>query len=288
MKKPGPIYRICIMSVIAMAALLPGCDNSMDPFDEEKGSFSIYGYLDIHEEQNYIRIKDINQPHRSDATEAIDAVVTLENIYTGITETLEDSTVEFDGVFTHNFRTTMDITPDTRYRVTAERSDGVTKTVTATTPPIANVTVEPTGENCLTPIELILEPVHDRNDISLEIGFTLNDHRFWVRMQPDIPGMQNDNSEDDLFYLLFAPIDILDEVFNPPFGGGERRWCHELDTDQLYVRYTHFGPDFFDETASDSAGVVDIPGGTERFGGLYNDSFSITIDTSKICPPGCD
>lgn len=99
------------------------CDNSLDPLDEEKGAYSIYGYLNLYKDINYIRVKNLNITYLQDSTN-IDAEVTLENIYSGATEILEDTIVVFDSLKTHNFCRTMDIQPHIEYRVSVEGSDG--------------------------------------------------------------------------------------------------------------------------------------------------------------------
>ena len=54
------------------------CDNSFDPLDEETGIYAIYGVLDLNDSTNYIRIRDLNVPFTAEATESIDAEVSLE------------------------------------------------------------------------------------------------------------------------------------------------------------------------------------------------------------------
>jgi len=63
---------------------------------------------------------------------------------------------------------------------------------------------------------------------------------------------------------------------------GPDLFCDDLSNDVYQVRYTHFGPDLNRNSKSDTLGAR---GGAGKFGGLYSDSFSFKVDTSKLCPP---
>lgn len=260
-------------TVILLLLLSSGCDNSMNAFDEEEGLYSIYGYLDLHEDINYIRIKDINETLQ-DSDGVIDAKVTFENLDNSTSEILQDTVVEFDGVKTHNFRTTLDINPDTEYRVTAERSDGKTASATAITPYIAETSVNPMGENCSTTVNIDFEPVRSKNSLWVDVGFYYNQDLFWVPINTLLIEIGNKVN------ATFTPMMLINEAFE-----GETIYCFELSDDTFEVRYTHYGPGIYEEAVSDSIG---IPGGSGRFGAFYKDSFSFPIDTTGICPPSCN
>jgi hypothetical protein len=258
----------------------PGCDNTFDPVNEEKGLYSIYGYLDLYKDVNYIRVKDLNKSLLQDTSSTIDAEVTFKNLDTGTSQTLQDSIVEFDGVKTHNFRTTMDIQSDTRYRVTVERSDGRKMTATATAPPIAETNVTPAFPNCTTQVDISFDPAEGVNALDLEVGFHYDSEIFWARSNKFL------KDQDGQVVAIFTPKNILDEVFggvNPSIPiEGANLYCHQLDHGTFHIRYTHFGPDLFENTISDT---LKIPGGAGRFGALYRDSFTFEVDTTKLCPP---
>lgn len=246
----------------------------MDPFDEEKGLYSIYGYLDLDKEVNYIRVKDLNATLTTSSTDNINATVTLENTDENIVETLQDTLVKFEDIYTHNFRTTMEINPVTSYEITVERSDGKSVTATATTPQVADVNWGPTNDYCHFPFEITFEPVINRYDLELSVGFDYEKVRFWVT--PDVS-----HQEGKLLRYRFIPINLINEVFSGP--DSEPIKCNQLDDDVLFVKYTHYGPDF-NSAGSDT---LDIPTETVTFGALYEDSFSFRVDTSDVCPPIC-
>ncbi len=265
-----------------------GCENALQPLDRDNGVYSIYGILDLKKEENFVRVKDLNRTLLEDTAGTIDATVVIEDLQTGNSDVMQDSIVTFDGVKTHNFYTGMEILPDTRYRVSVERSDGRTVTAEAITPSIANTDVDPVMETCKTPIYVTFNPVEDRNDLGLSAGFNFKGKLHWVSLREDIatgPGDIDKSEKTEIF--SFTPKSILD-LFTGNTGlfssGAEELWCHQLDNDQFYIRYTHYGPDFFDNTTSDS---LQIPGGTGRFGALYNDTLNFKIDTTNICKPNC-
>lgn len=88
----------------------------------------------------------------------------------------------------------------------------------------------------------------------------------------------------------FTPWKITQQVFgiveyDPPYipvMEADTVFCHQLDSDRLKVRYTHYGPDLWENTISDT---FHIPEGSGRLGAFYKDNFSFRIDTTKLCPP---
>jgi len=268
------------LCVVLSAAFWSGCDSSVNILDRETGLYSIYGALNVHKDVNHIRVKDLDAPLVDDSTRTLDATVTLKDLQTGTTEVLTDSVVQFKDIYTHNFRITTDIRPDTKYQVTVERPDGRTAQATATTPAIADRTVTPQGADCTTSIRLTFEPVAAPENIDPVLGVEFGGDRRWT---PAF-GLRSAGSNANLVFLEFTPKQILNAIFKPVSLNGREVWCHQLDTDKLYVRYTHYGPDFYGDTPSDS---LNVPGGIGRFGGYYKDSFSIRIDTANVCAPDC-
>ena len=270
---------------------ITGCENSIQPLDRDNGVFSIYGIFDLKKEVNFVRVKDLNQTLLQDTAGTIDATVVIENMQSGNSDVMQDSIVAFDGVKTHNFYTGMDILPDSRYRVSVERSDGRTVSAEAVTPSIAETAVKPVMENCLTSINVTFTPVADRNLLRLSFGFNYEGQRWWVNPRANVLGNPDDFAGDgDTQAYSFTPKTIIDLYppgeGNNPFDNddGIELWCHQLDNGEFYIRYTHYGPDFFDSFTSDS---LQIPGGTGRLGALYKDTLNFQIDTVNVCKPNC-
>jgi hypothetical protein len=269
-------YLVRGLILLFVAGVLFGCDNSLDPIDREKGLYSVYGALDIDDSTNYIRVKELNTPLGPDSTNEIDADVQLKNLETGNTAALQDTVVQFDGVNTHNFYTTMNITPQTDYKLSIERSDGRLAKAVTKTPNIASTQVAPQNEQCNQVIELSIQPVGDREELNIEVGFETGDRRYWANIS-----LEEDEQSPERLYARFTPKRILNRVFNPnsPNEGGV--CCFQLSSKFLYVRYTHYGPDFLKGTTD----TVAIESGTGRFGSYYDRSFSFPIDTTSIYPP---
>lgn len=114
---------------------ISGCGDSFQPFQEnDKYSFSIFGYLDASADTQWIRITPVRQEFNTSAV-VPDMKVTLENIQDGETVTLDDSLFVPDSAFILlNFWTTMDIEPSETYRLKAGNTDGAESRVIVTIP----------------------------------------------------------------------------------------------------------------------------------------------------------
>lgn len=277
-----------IYLAITFCLLCTGCDNSIQPLDRENGVYSIYGALDLREDVNFVRIKNLNRTLQEDTSGTIDATVVIEDLKTGNSDVMQDSIVAFEGIKTHNFYTGMNILPDTRYRVSVERSDGRTVSAEAETPSIVQADVEPVMEDCLTPIHVTFTPVEQRNNLRLNIGFNYEGNVQWVPFRENLgagPGDIDHGGNSETY--SFIPKIILDSfsgASNFFDSGATEIWCHQLDDDRFYVRYTHYGPGSFESSTSDS---LQIPKGTGRLLSLYKDTLNFRIDTVNICKPNC-
>lgn len=262
--------------------LISGCDNNIQPLNTEKGVFSIYGYLNLNKDENFIRVKNLNKPLIDDTTQTIDAKVTFRNIDNGNSEILEDSVVEFDGVKTHNFRTTMEIKPNTGYEVTAENSQGEKVTAQTVTPYKSQITVKPTAPVCTTNVDLKMKPIRSKYAIRLEMGFDYDGETFWLEQHQSM--IKTGESAN----LHFTPIQIIQELTSNEDEQGsppqEDVYCEDLDSNLFHIRYTHYGPGLYGNDISDT---LKVPGGAGRLGAFYKDTYNFPIDTRRICPPLC-
>lgn len=271
---------------VCTTLLLVGCDNSLDPLDKNKGRYSIYGALNIDNETNYVRVKDLNIPIGQDSADAFSGSVTLENLNSGNVETLERTTAVFDSVVTHNFRASMNITPDTDYRVEVEAPDGKVVSKTAYTPKIANHLIT---TNIYTPEHLItidtlciknytitFEDLEPGEGIIADVGFEMNGNEVWLedQMLPAFPG----NTD---VQLVVNPQEVIDKAANPdgdPFDLPSVKICRELTSHVFTIRYQHLGRNFVDRSTSDS---LQIPFGTGQLVGMYEDMVAFDIDTTR-------
>ncbi len=115
--------------------LLSACDSaSLDPFQQSNQHFSIFGYLNVSEDTQYVRVSAMRDSIGT-ARVPLDAVVRLENLGTGEQTVWRDSLFRFDdGRYAHNFWAPMRLDPGATYRLTVTRSDGAASTVTVTMP----------------------------------------------------------------------------------------------------------------------------------------------------------
>jgi hypothetical protein len=130
-----------LAAVLVAGALAAGCDDR--PFQpyapNENAPFSLYGYLDLEADTQWVRVMPVRQNLLADPA-PIDAAVTLEDMATGRTVALRDSAFTYtdpqlDAVaYAHNFWTTLPLDPGGRYRITAARSDGATTTAVVDMP----------------------------------------------------------------------------------------------------------------------------------------------------------
>lgn len=129
-------------------------------------------------------------------------------------------------------------------------------------------------------MKITFSPVIGRHSLEVSVGFDYRGDRFWANWPVQ-------TGEGETVYVQFEPLQILTAVFPRDRRAGEVKVrCHNLDHNHLFVRYTHYGPEFFENANPNSS---DIPNGTVAFGGLNKDLFSFSIDTSKIppCFPFC-
>lgn len=133
---PSERVRSLLLAVIGVL-LLAGCNE--EPFqasqpNNDRYIFSMFGYLDAAADTHWIRIMPIRDSIFS-GPEPIDAVVTLKNMETGETATLQDSLFQYaPETYARNFWTTMNLEPSKSYQLTAKRSDGLQSSATVTIP----------------------------------------------------------------------------------------------------------------------------------------------------------
>lgn len=266
---------LSLLITLTIGAVIVGCDNTLSTFDDQQGFYSIYGALDLDEDVNYIRVKDLSEPLHENAGRELEAEVTLENLDRQESEVLEDSVVEFDGIYTHNFRTTMAIRPDERYRVRVEGPGEESTEAITKAPRRSESRINPVSPDCSTNVDIIFENVENPSDIVVTIGFRLQRSDFQFSYQP----RERENSNS--VRVEFIPKHLIDNTL--PQDRGDV-WCHNLSSDSLYVNYTHYSPGFFENISSDT---LDIPGGASRFGAVYDRAVRFHLDTVNVCNPIC-
>ena len=267
---------LLLLISVLIISVWAGCDNSLEPLDRDTGVYSVYGALDLNKDINEIRVRDLNIPFIEEATTDIDATVVLENLNSGLKETLNSERFLEEGVYHHNFIVTQDIQTNTGYQLTITRSDGEEVSLTTTTPTYPTPVAEPINEQCYTPIEVTFEPVYEST-----IAFFIEFRAFLspvTRLGPYV--IRRDSENENKATFTFTPVDLVRMI---PGSLGRKR-CSDLIKPQFEFYYGHYSPGFYEF-------IVDNPfdafESTRRFGSFYQDTLVVPIDTARVCPPDC-
>lgn len=287
---------LAMTSVIFLAVLHISCNNSIDAF-KENNLFSVYGLLNASKDSNYIRVKKLSKPLPADCTHTLNAVVTLKNLQTGMSQVLKDSIVRFDGVYTHNLLTTMDIVPGSSYRLTVEGSNGNAFNAEASVPPIVNPDVQivypdvPIPSDppppCQATIIFKFNPVKEFSNFRYQHtlnAFSASKVKACYRVGQECPfngctgdcafGRCRSRSPGDNYCEVHRLYDenteytgtrkiTLGEVFG-------MRKTQNGTTCGVIIRWKHFSEDAFKKLPLPDS--LDIPGGGGVFGGYYTKS----------------
>lgn len=259
--------------LLIAAILFVGCDdNTLNPIDRDRGLYGIYGALNLNKEVNYIRVKDLNAELTEEATDTIDATVTLENLETGVIDTLPSTRLQFEDIYLHNFIVNGPINPDTPYRVRAERSDGKSTSIETLTPTMPGPVAKPQNQDCSTPITVIFEPTNG-STIVLRVGIPFESVLgpiYWATPQEL---KDEDNRQGSIVYT-FTPQIQLDLVPGSVTNGQDLD-CTDLDDDDFLISYSHYASGFYEKIDNEN---FDIVKSTDRFGAFYRDTLAVTVD----------
>ena len=246
--------------------LLGGCDTTVDPFAEETGVASVYGVLTLSEGPSFVRVKDLNAPLIGDSTRVLDATVTLTNRETGATETLSDSVVAFDGVYTHNVRADLDLQEETTYRITVEQSRGRAR-ATATMPASTRVDVRPEGPvACTGQVRIRFQNVPGPRFVRAEVGLPWRNEIHWI----DLETSQSGSAPVGRVTPSAALREVVPESVLLSVGRPEE-YCSLL-FGPLRIAYTHLGPDWPADSVVADPFASRVENGLGVFGGIHRDT----------------
>ena len=246
--------------VLISSAVLLNCESSVDLFNEREGLYSIYSNNDMDSLIYVIRIKDINKTLIQEEDGVIDAKVTLTNLTDGTFEVLRDSIIKFNGVKTHNFYT-RNTAYEKKYKLKIERSDGRFLTATGTSPASIIPEVFTEKNSCSSPLIFKFHPVYRLTEIDLLFmfqgggDFTTADE-IWL-------------DQNDTLFMKTNITEALERSYFP-----DSRLCEDLDSPRVFLKWNHYGPDYFDYTLSDT---IKAPGGYGYFRFFYSDSMTFSF-----------
>lgn len=252
---------------------IASCDNTLEPTDRNNGDYAVYGYLDLSEPVSYIRIRDLNAPFTAEATEELDAIVTLTNLDSGVSDILNSNIREFQGVFQHTYFYNQDVVPDSEYLLSLERSDGLVLDLTTLTPTKPEPLITPENPSCYQRIQINLDPL---NGGTVVFRFALRpdtidtDTNVWSR--PVIIGPDDRTSES--ISLGITPINTARFL-----AGSPQNPCRFiLPMGSLTMRVAHYAPGFYEKVTDDDLEIIES---TRQFGAFYADTLQIPLDTSN-------
>ncbi len=282
-----------ILLVIACLSLLNSCDNFLDPLQEKKGLYTIFGYLALRD-TSFIRVKDLDDPLLEEPTRKIAAKVTLTNLATGRTEILQDSVIRFDSVYTHNFFTAMNINPETPYRVKVENRKGEYIAETITTLSLitdinkkVRMFIYRNSDNEIVDRDTLIYIRFYPVKLNSLVGYTLTQfgaisNGFCVPVKSGKTRIEPAHNKIPGFCKLRI------EKFNPFLRRDTTRKDRTLTIPYSYIRltntlhlfYRHFGEGSFEAvTTIDS---LLIPGGSGHLGSFYSDTLTFHFSPDEF------
>lgn len=284
-------------AILLAAFFFAGCvDHTIDPLERETGVYSFYGFLIVGENPNYVRIRDLNEPFLSEES-ILDATVMFENMETGSSVELRDTTVIFGGNITQTFIIENEITHNTTYRLSAERSDGVVVESITETPARTEVKLNPdlldnsfsTSTSCYDPIEITFKNVVDPEFIDMIFSIRFENEIKTGPLNYFLTELNHVEGSDEMTIVL-SPRNMLVEIFPPPqpddpffnpYNLIPLVDCDALTHSDIHIEFRHFSSEW--KAGRPFRGLVDIESGDVinglgLFGAFRDDEFSFTFN----------
>ncbi|WP_421774027.1 hypothetical protein [Gracilimonas sp.] len=212
-----------------------GCDSSIEPITEGSRTYSIYGPLNIYETPNFIRVHDNKALLSEEGTRPLDVEMTFTNLSTGETEIPEDSLVQFDNLYTHNFEINMPIQFDERYRVSMQDDKGISYEITTVTTRETNLSVIKDSVSCLSPFRVRLTNIDLEAGERLDAEVAIKIGSEWLWTPREMGRTHNANTEE--LILSWTPYRISEFLFGP----FDAIYCDGFSSDKIRFRFTHIG-----------------------------------------------
>ena len=129
--------RHCLFLVImiTVGVLFSACEEGVDPILESDRFFSLYGFLDMNRDTQFVRVDEVRPTLAITDASPIDAQFTSIDLVTGDVLEWRDSVFSFDnGTYAHIFYAPFRVIPSHTYQMEAVRSDGATSLAVTTVP----------------------------------------------------------------------------------------------------------------------------------------------------------
>ncbi len=283
------ISLLIVIFAISIGVTISGCDDrTIDAFEEQQGLYSIYGALEVGSSTNYIRIRKVDTPLLADST-AFEGTVTFTDLETGFSTELNDTIVEYNGNFTHNFLIDQLIEYDREYLVQVESPDGDITESIASTPQQSTVQFLPSDNiNCETELTFSFSNVVEPEFIRMDIGVSYQG----VFRQSTLEFVDQIRHKDgaDEMYVELSPRHMLVEIFPPPLPDNTSIdpktlnptvTCFQIEPRTFLLDIYHFGKEWDGALPSRSANLDiesgDIQNGLGFFGGYSKQTVSVPV-----------
>lgn len=240
------------------------------------------------ENTHYIRINNIQTPVRDESKKTFNGTVTFKDLQSGLSISLRDSTVDFSGFITHNFVLEENLKLKHRYQFIVEGQDGTIVTSNVTAPGLTEVSITPNAKVlCEQQVEFIFKNVEKPEHVRMEVGFQLGGKIQWAEI--GLVDKLKHREDSDEMSVTLSPRNLLVDVFPPPIIISTTNprnimptiLCHQLDSNMVHIRYTHYGPEWDVYSPGyfpiDPLEWQDVEGGLGFLGAFRQDSTTFTI-----------
>ena len=114
-----------LIFIVSFVIAIASCDRNrtIDPFEDDIGSFSVYGAIELGKDNNSIRIRNVSVPFLADSTIGYEEIeVSQKEVDSGRSVDIEEKLVNQNGNYTVNYVILEDLEPriDYEFSITDE------------------------------------------------------------------------------------------------------------------------------------------------------------------------
>lgn len=219
--------------ILLVVFAISSCNDTFEPLQpNDKYAFSMYGTLDVTADTQWVRVMPIGERLFNNIPDPNGTVVTLKNLESNISVTLEDSLFEFGGpAYVWNYYTTMQLEPETMYELKAVAPDGRSSSATVKTP---KRLIIPQVEYNMTAERGQVEGITDQNLVVAEVTYWaqfLDDMGNWTDYEKYVISVLRNASVipiRSIFRFTFESRTLLNRAVGVPFS--------RIRVDNVYVR----------------------------------------------------
>ena len=250
----------------------------------------MYGYFNFDDSQHSVRIRNVQLPHSADSVKYEGVKLFLTDLLTGIDFEMKDTVLNVNGQITNNYVINHPLGAGGKYGVRLEDGNGITST-SFTMPSNSMHSVRfDTLDGCYQAQQFYFTNVESDEFIILEAGVCYAGLTHWGTIQ-SVQKPEHIEGTDTV-YMRLNLNNILVDIFPPPpevtVGVPPVTWlpsvrCQQLESDEIQIRYIHFGADWnvIREAGFLEEGILDastVENGVGFIGGINTGSFSFYAD----------